>query len=229
MTKERSTAAMLAILFHLHLPHLVNGWCSQTELSFKLRKPTMCTPLPVSYSDKSIQLQASSTSLTATLTKMIHWRGEKSHGNSLNFRQLEFTSAFESSVLDPDSDIVSASVKFSPSLSSNFEAAKEMTNYEVHAYENALQYVSIRNYEADNNLTDIITSNDVLIRSVKRCSLIRSLFEIVADGDTFEDLAHNTIMSGHLDDMMQGGKNSESTWAVRLRQYGSSSKPEKQA
>ncbi len=179
-------------------------------------------------------------------TKLIHWRGEKSHGNSMQFRHLEFTSALESvlstlsrndqfmkSSYETGSRIGKIKTNFIPALSSNFTSADEMSEYQTYAYENAMQYISIYSDEhRDENYNDygkdtfndssMNIDNDVLIRTVERCSLIRSIFEIVAEADTYPRLAQNAIHSQHFQDMMEGGSRANATWRVRLRQYGSS-------
>jgi tRNA G10 N-methylase Trm11 len=71
-------------------------------------------------------------------------------------------------------------------------------------------------------------SNKDLIKTVERCSLIRSVYEIIAEGETFEDLAANALASGHLRDMMANGTNADASWRVSLRQYGAYAKTEKQ-
>ncbi len=181
-------------------------------------------------------------------TKLIHWRGEKSHGNSMQFRHLEFTSALESIINTQSSagnggqsskeigariSLGGIKTSFEPALSSNFTSADEMSEYQIYAYENAMQYVSIHSdqhedeYYNDNDENPYTDSNmnldnDVLIRTVERCALIRSIFEIVAEADTYPQLAQNAIDSRHFQDMMEGGSRANATWRVRLRQYGSS-------
>ena len=153
------------------------------------------------------------------LPKIIHWRGEKTHGNSLQFRHLEFTSAL-ASIQD-----LNAEIDFSPALSSNFTMAEDMDEYARHAYENAMQYISTLDQEIND---PILLSGKDLIKTVQRCSLIRSLFEIVAEGETYPDLAQNALDSRNLHGMMENGSNSDASWRVRMRQYGGEAKLEKQ-
>lgn len=157
---------------------------------------------------------------TQQLQKVIHWRGEKELGNSLQFRHLEFKSVLD---ISTSCNAASAnSVDFSPALASDFSLANEMTDYERHAYENAMQYLDV---DHDHEET---YSNKDLIEAGERCSLIRSIYEIVAEGDTFEELAKNALESGNLHDMMANGTNAEASWRVSLRQYGRYAKIDKQ-
>jgi len=146
--------------------------------------------------------------------KIILWRGEKAHGNDFQFRHLEFTSALASRLELLNDETIG----FSPALSSNFTMAEEMDECERQAYENAMQYISEPN----------VMSDEDLIKTVKRCSLIRSLFDIVAEGETYPELAKNAIASRKLHDMMENGSNSHASWRVRMRQYGEKAKLEKQ-
>ncbi len=151
------------------------------------------------------------------LQKIIHWRGEKELGNSLQFRCLEFKSALEVSTS------CRASIDFSPALSTDFSTANEMTDYEKHAYENAMSYLDIH----DDNGGETYSNKD-LIEAVERCSLIRSMYEVIAEGDNFEYLGRNTLQSGNLNDMMVGGENAKASWRVSLRQFGKYARSDKQ-
>jgi len=155
--------------------------------------------------------------------KIILWRGEKAHGNDLQFRQLEFTSALASR--RPER---MAEIDFSPALSSNFTMSEEMDEYERQAYENAMQYVSALDRRVEKNNAPIsLLSDEDLIVTVQRCSLVRSLIEIVAEGGTYPELAKNALASGNLHDMMKSGSSSDASWRVRMRQYGGEAKLQK--
>lgn len=153
------------------------------------------------------------------LQKVIHWRGEKEHGNSMQLRHVEFISAL-ASVLEENSKVgVDPEVDFTAALSSDFEMASDMSDYEKYAYENAMQYFD----DGDANF-----GNKNLIQAVSRSALIRSLFEIVAEGESYPELATNAFNSNNLDDLMKNGSNSNASWRVRMRQYGGEAKIEKQ-
>lgn len=110
----------------------------------------------------------------------------------------------------------------SPSLAIN--------DSEVKAYESALQYVDISlpsglEYESNENLRntypDQTTLSEIFQSTIQRCSLIRYAFQIVAEGENYEQLATKALNNGSFDDIMQGGINQDATWSIRLRRYGS--------
>jgi tRNA G10 N-methylase Trm11 len=139
---------------------------------------------------------------------LIHWRGEKSHGNSMKLRHFEFESAIEA-VLDQP-----ARIHYVDALSSS---TLGLDQYQSVAYENAMQFIQSN-----------ISSEDLKIVG-QRCSLIRAIFEIVAEGENYEELAKNAVKSGLLDDLMDDKDPSQFTWRVRMRQYGEESRPDKKA
>ena len=183
-------------------------------------------PSTASSSQDSI---AQTNSKTDRLQKIIHWRGEKEHGNSIQLRHYEFTSALASIIegeqIDAEDNTVPSSIEpdisFTAALSSTFESSNEMSEYQKDAYENAMQYINEENLPFSNNF-------DLIQETVQRCALVRSLFEIISEGDTFEELARNAIQSNNLSDMMKNGSSATLSWRVRLRQYGDSAKAEKQ-
>ncbi len=88
-------------------------------------------------------------------------------------------------------------LNFSPALSSNFTMAEEMVDEdEMQAYENAMQYISALDNNTEKNAS-ILLSDEDLIKTVQRCSLVRSLYEIVAEGETYPELAKNALASGN--------------------------------
>ena len=98
--------------------------------------------------------------------KIILWRGEKAHGNDLQFRQLEFTSALAARRPERKTEI-----DFSPALSSNFTMPEEMDEYEQ---------MHIRRGEK-NAPTSYLPSDEDIIMTVQWCSLVQSLIEIVIE------------------------------------------------
>lgn len=141
---------------------------------------------------------------------LIQWRGEKSHGNSMKLRHFEFESAVEA-VLDHP-----VSIHYKDALSSS---SLGLDQYQSLAYENAMQFISSESH----------VSNEHLKKIGQRCSLIRAIFEIVAEGESYEELAENAVQSGFLNDLMDEEDTSHPTWRVRLRQYGEQSRPDKKA
>jgi len=156
------------------------------------------------------------------LETLINWRGEKEHGNSIQLRHKEFTSALASVLEDDSKDAVEPEVVFTSALSSDFEMASDMSDYEKYAYENAVQYIN------SCSSSDINIGNTDLIRAVRRSALVRSLFEIVAEGETYPELAKKALDSKNLNDMMMHGSKSHESWRVSMRQYGGEAKVEKQ-
>ena len=188
-------------------------------------------------------------------------RGEKSHGSSLQFRHAEFESSFltilaskvteakagdnteeddhhGNNIDDEDEEEIKLNFKYSKALcTSSFDASIEMSDYQIDAYQKAMQYVQIdycqpqsqpqNEYQQQkrNTIQRIINNHDIWIQTVKRCSLIRGIYEIVAEGETYQDLATYSIQQQSLTDLQKTstavGRNCNATWRVRLRQYGS--------
>lgn len=96
------------------------------------------------------------------------------------------------------------------------------------AYESAMQFVAIslpKEFVSDNSgifssLVDSSILQEVLQTTVQRCSLIRTTFQIVAEGQTYEELATKALVDEAFTDMMEGGINEDATWSIRLRRYG---------
>eukprot|EP00557_Chaetoceros_sp_GSL56_P001165 CAMPEP_0176489452 /NCGR_PEP_ID=MMETSP0200_2-20121128/7295_1 /TAXON_ID=947934 /ORGANISM="Chaetoceros sp., Strain GSL56" /LENGTH=485 /DNA_ID=CAMNT_0017886593 /DNA_START=265 /DNA_END=1719 /DNA_ORIENTATION=+ len=171
---------------------------------------------------------------------IIHWRGEKENGNSIQFRHKEFTSALLAKLSQHEQQKPSGqeqdhsscgprrllkNVSFRPALSLDFHGAQDMSDYEKYAFENAMQYLDLSGGAANCDVT-----KDELVQTVQRCSLVRSLFEIIAQGNSYEELAMNALQSNRLLDLMDesGGANSDASasvsWRVRMRQYGGQAK-----
>ena len=178
--------------------------------------------------DKNIDRKSCPT----PLQRIIHWRGEKEHGNSLQFRQLEFKSALQACQMESKEgqNRHAKFIDFAPALSSNFKMADKMSDYERHSYENAMQFVDFKDDDDDNDDQGTGTySNKLLMKTVQRCSLIRSMYEIVAEGDTYQELAKNALDSGNLQDMIsEDGTSASASWRVSMRQYGEFAKGDKQ-
>ncbi len=183
---------------------------------------------------------------------MFFGRGEKSHGNSLQFRHAELKAAL-CTVLD----VENLDLEYSNALSTSFDASIEMSEYQTEVYQNAMQYVKvIQNYASNEGLhmPNIEISNDKWVEAVQRCSLIRlahfylsfcitsrilylifvrfilllrGLYEISAMGDSIENLATSALRHHSFDDMFSSGLNNNATWRVRLRQYGSAASASK--
>lgn len=183
---------------------------------------------------------------------IIHWRGEKEYGNSMQFRHKEFTCALIATVeaqerrhdegrtqrecQDQQQRLKSSRlnpknvVSFRPALCLDFHLARNMSHIERYSFENAMQYLDLSfsgGTNHDGTSLDV-PETELIIQTAQRCSLVRSLFVIFAQGDTFEELATNALESNYLADMMEGGPHSDASWKVRMRQYGGQAKTVKQ-
>ena len=99
---------------------------------------------------------------------------------------------------------------------------------QVQAYESAMQYLIITDHNDPNSLIGDFNQPEVLKRLIKstaeRCSLVRTMIHIVAEGDSYEDAASTALSNESFDDMMEHGENANSTWSIRLRRYTSETK-----
>ena len=103
---------------------------------------------------------------------------------------------------------------------------------QVAAYESAMQYAtvslpstimsSVESGSSDDNLptVDTTTFAEIFQSTIQRCSLIRTAFQIVAAGQSYEELASIALDSNSFTDIMTGGTNENATWSIRLRRYG---------
>ena len=230
---------ILALILILE-PFVTVAWSSSyTYQEHRNPWPILSSVSPASFNDEDIIIMSpppdEKKMSKQPLQKIILWRGEKSHGNDLQFRHLEFTSALASRLqipveLNANTNANAKSeidLNFSPALSSNFTMAEEMVDEdEMQAYENAMQYISALDNNTEKNAS-ILLSDEDLIKTVQRCSLVRSLYEIVAEGETYPELAKNALASGNLNDLMNKGRSSDASWRVRLRQYGNTARLER--
>lgn len=103
---------------------------------------------------------------------------------------------------------------------------------QVKSYESAMQYVSVSSSRDDLLAADDASSfatrqrsttlNEVFRSAVRRCSLVRTAFRIVAEAETYEDLAAEACANGSFRDLTEGGTNEDATWSIRLRRYSPS-------
>ena len=121
-------------------------------------------------------------------------------------------------------------IEYTKALSTSFDTTLEMSKYQILAYQNAMQYVQVFKHESEPNnakMTSINVTNKQWIETVQRCSLVRGFYEIVAEGESYEELAKSALEEKSLVDMMPNGINENATWRVRLRQYGSTASESK--
>jgi len=141
---------------------------------------------------------------------IIHWKGEAVDGYSLQFRHDEFRGALAAVTKgksDPDAGGES-SIFFCNAL--EYAGNADMSKAKKDDYNQAMQFLNFRD--------DAIVSTSDCIEAVQRCSLIHSLYEIVAetDSENYDDLAVQAMQNGGFDDMTNGS----ATWCVRVRHYG---------
>lgn len=142
---------------------------------------------------------------------------------------MEFTNAYNSTVSQKEGNLLPSSYEF------RFNDASPTVDELDDSY-GAMQYIDMFNQaqcKDSGTVQHILQTIDKenLIQSAQRCSLIRYVYEIVAVGDSYEDLAKSAIEHGRLDDMMMITKptNPEEdvnmkSWSLRLREYGESDK-----
>jgi hypothetical protein len=103
---------------------------------------------------------------------------------------------------------------------------------QVKTYESAMQYVAIslpspESISSSNIILptayaiDQTTIAGIFQSTIERCALIRTAFQIVAEGNSYEELAMKALDKGSFEDMIEGGNNEDATWRIRLRRYKS--------
>lgn len=133
-------------------------------------------------------------------------------GYNIQFRHVEFCGALSAVMQQtPDSNFP---IRFRNALSYN---GTQIPEIKLAAYNEAMQYVDISDDSSD---VQPLLPIDTLIATSERCSLIHALYQIVAEGDTYTELASLAISNGGFDDMMVGGIHENDTWCFRARNYG---------
>jgi tRNA G10 N-methylase Trm11 len=89
----------------------------------------------------------------------------------------------------------------------------DLPQLKLTAFNEAMQYIS---FSPDHSIPPL----DAVLEAAKRCSLIHSIYQIVARAENYEDLAPIAIDNGGFEDLMEGGDNVKSTWCFRARVYG---------
>ena len=87
-----------------------------------------------------------------------------------------------------------------------------MPDTDVEDFNDAMQYISLSSRHPD--------ERDAAIASAARCSLVHGLYEVIAVGDSYDELAHQAIVNGGFRDMYQGSCNEDMSWCLRVRSYG---------
>lgn len=206
--------------------------------SRSVRRDTFSAATSSTVTDESSSITKSNLSLSKFL---IQWRGEGVEGYSNGLRHWEFKNAFFAeteailSKRDEHERGLSKEGEFSfsnaltyvgpvTSEETDLDAGEPILASQVDAFESAMQFVSLTptslaEEDSRNSINDFDKVKKVFQRSVERCSLIRNMFEIVAEGDTFEKLVEDALERKSFEDICAGGSNENSTWAIRLRRY----------
>lgn len=92
-----------------------------------------------------------------------------------------------------------------------------MAPVKLKAFNEALQWASLSDHGARNKESLTLGT---YISAAKRCALVATIYEVIAEGDSYDELRDLAMHSQRFHDMMIGGENEESTWAVRVRQFG---------
>lgn len=140
---------------------------------------------------------------------LLHWRGEKDVGYSKPFRHLEFTAALEA-----ESEVSHLVLDYKNAL--KYTGQAEMADVSIEHFNEAMQYVSLRNGSSPS--AEI--TRDAIIAAVNRSSLLHACYEVIASADDINDLASIAIQDGGFEDMYRGGINEKSSWCFRARNYG---------
>ena len=51
------------------------------------------------------------------------------------------------------------------------------------------------------------------------CAIVQPAFRVVADGESYPELATTARENGAFDNRIEGGANAGATWSIRLRRY----------
>ncbi|CAB9508807.1 tRNA methyltransferase 11 homolog (Saccharomyces cerevisiae) [Seminavis robusta] len=151
---------------------------------------------------------------------LIHWRGEDVEGYSFAFRHPELLGALAAVTNNPllESHEDSSPIHFCNAL--NYNGESELPEVKLKAFNSAMQWVTHHGKAGlDGGGPWMISRNDIAV-AASRCALIHTIYEVVAEGQSYSDLAVHAMENGGFEDMMTGGENQEDTWAVRVRHYG---------
>ena len=162
--------------------------------------PPIASPLTVNNVD-----QHTDTTVLLQDQLLIHWKGEGQEGYSMQFRHDEFRGALSAVLERP----LLQNVVFTNAL--HYSGSAVMAPAKRERFNNAMQYVRVQ----DN---DDVPSRRALAQAAERCALVHALYQVVAEGNSFAELASRA--RGGFDDMTPNGENEAATWCVRVRQYG---------
>lgn len=148
---------------------------------------------------------------------LVHWRGEDADGYSLTFRHPELLGAL-AAVTNQSFDNKKPPIHFQNGL--DYTGEVYMHEKRRLAFNQSMQWISFNN---DDDAFDGFDRNDLtlekFIAATSRCSLVHTLYEVVAEGDTYEELNDKALENGKFHDVMRGGENEKDSWAVRVRHF----------
>jgi hypothetical protein len=94
----------------------------------------------------------------------------------------------------------------------NYTGESKMANVSLADFNEAMQYIIIPD--------DKLIERRAIIAAAARCSLVHAVYEVIAEGTTYDELAPLAILDGGFKDMYKGGPNENMTWCFRARRYG---------
>ena len=193
------------------------------------------------------------------LNVIIQWRGENDEGYSASLRELEFENAFKAEIKDVlrvgldhfesleevetclrglqfhyQDALTYAGPVYHPDTvdgpdDSDAVSGEPIPASQVAVFERAMQYVMVDLPPSLDDVLDPSRLRSIFVDTVRRCSLIRTSFELVSEAESYKQLAANALENKGCDDLMEAGVNSNSTWSIRLRRYASVNPTNKQA
>ena len=148
---------------------------------------------------------------------LVHWRGEGDEGYSITFRHPEFLGAL-SAVTNQTFETGKPPIHFHNALKYDGEAF--MHEKKLLAFNQSMQWISITD---DDEAFDGFDRSDLtlikFVAAASRCSLVHTLYEVVADGVSYEELNDRALENGKFQDVLRGGENESYSWAVRVRHF----------
>ncbi|KAL3805897.1 hypothetical protein HJC23_007858 [Cyclotella cryptica] len=167
---------------------------------------------------------------------LIYWRGEHKEGYSQTFRHWEFLSALTATIADRHRTVnasqayqlLQEATSFSNAFS--FDPTKRhgldlMTSlHQAKLFNEALQFLSFSNDSC--SIQSMITP-EIVAHATKRCALIHSSYQVVADGMDYSELVDRSLKSRAFEAMFSGHSHSNTattnstskSWSVRRQEY----------
>ena len=134
-------------------------------------------------------------------------------GYSFHFRQPEFLGALAATIDHPLEN--KSPIHFENAL--KYDGTAYMSEIKLRGFDGAMQYLTI---SEDCGAERSLFSLKAFISAVSRCSLIHNVYEVVAEGDDYNELSVEAEKVRGFQDMYKGAGNENNTWAVRVRHFG---------